>query len=78
MYEFIQALPNNPMFVLALIAVFAFIWVNPPKKVFWKQHIVGNFDESGHHPACFDCNDSGESCYKNLERCAAMREKPFK
>jgi hypothetical protein len=72
--DFIQTLPNSPYFVLALIVVFAYVWMNPPKGVFWKQQIAGNFEDSGHHPACFDCNVSNnKTCYNNLE-CKALRE----
>jgi hypothetical protein len=75
MYEIIQALPNNPSFVLILIAIAGYIWLNPPKlKNTWEKHIVGNFDNSGHHPRCFDCNNNGSACYNDIRRCAALRD----
>lgn len=74
MYEFIQSLPHNPYFVLFLIGVFGLVWFGMPKTNWWKRHICADFAESGHHPACFMCNDSGESCYRNLDKCAAWRQ----
>lgn len=74
--EFIQALPSNPIFVLALIVVFGWIWINPPKTVFWKKNVAATFGEnsSKQHPACFMCNEGGDVCYEDAKRCAAMRE----
>ena len=76
MYELIQALPHNEYFILALIAVFAWIWINPPKTVFWKKHVAAYFDEtcSKQHPACFMCNQGNESCYRDWHACKAWRD----
>jgi hypothetical protein len=71
--EMIQQLPNNPYFVLALIAVFGLVWFRAPKTVFWKKHIVDNHNNH-QNPACFMCNDSGSACFENYEKCAALRE----
>ena len=75
MHEFIQSLPNNVSFVLALIAIFGYIWMNPPKlkTTFWKKHIVADFDETGHHPKCFNCNEGNDVCYKD-SRCLALMD----
>lgn len=74
--DFIQQLPNNIYFVLALIAVFGYVWINPPKlKNAWKTHVCGNFDETNHHPRCFDCNNDGSACYEDIRRCAALRDR---
>lgn len=73
MYEFIQALPNNPVFVIILIGVFGLVWFGMPKTKWWKRHICDDFANSGHHPACFNCNLGNEDCYEHLG-CAALRD----
>ena len=74
MYEAIQQLPNNPVFVLILLAVFGLVWFGMPKTKWWQKHMVGNFDNTGHHPLCFDCNEGNDACYEDASRCAAMRD----
>ena len=74
MYQLIHDLPNNPYFILVLIAVFGIVWFKVPKSDWWKNNIADDFDKSGHHPLCFDCNNSGASCYQDASRCAAMRD----
>lgn len=71
MYEFIQALPNNPYFVLALISIAGLLWFGMPQTKWYKKHITDTFNN---HPACFMCNEGGEICYKIMSRCKAMRE----
>lgn len=73
MYEFIQSLPNNPYFVLFLIGLFGLVWFGMPKTNWWKNHMVGDFDKSVHHPLCFDCNEGNDACYNDF-RCAALRD----
>jgi len=69
----------NPVVVCLIIAVFGLIWMKPPQKVFWKtdfwrKHVCADFSESGHHPACAMCNvTDNDVCYKNPDKCAAMR-----
>jgi len=78
MYEFIQELPNNIYFVLFLIGLTGLAWFGMPRTKWWEKHICGNFAESGHHPACFDCNEGNESCYLDLDKCEAWREQLHK
>lgn len=76
MYQIIHDLPNNPYFVLVLIAVFGIVWFRVPKLIksdWWKKHVADDFANSGHHPLCFDCNEGNEACYEDPNRCAAMR-----
>lgn len=73
MYEFIQQLPNNPVFVLILLAVFGLVWFGMPKTKWWKRHISDDFP-SHHHPLCFNCNEGNDACYEDASRCAAMRD----
>ena len=74
MYEFIQALPNNPYFVLSLLGITMFLWFHMPKTNWWRRHICADFAESGHHPACFMCNEGNESCYTDWHKCKAWRD----
>jgi len=74
MYEFIQALPNNPYFILVLLGIFGLLWYGMPKTKWWGKHICTDFAESGHHPACFMCNEGNESCYRVWDKCAAWRQ----
>jgi len=73
MYEFIQALPNNPYFILVLLGIFGLVWYGMPKTKWWSKHICADFAESGHHPACFMCNAGNESCYTDWHKCEALR-----
>jgi hypothetical protein len=74
MFQFIQSLPENPIFVLILLAVAIYLWFHMPKTEWWKKHICADFADSGHHPACFMCNEGNEICYNDLNRCAAYRQ----
>lgn len=45
---------------LGIIAVFGLLWMNPPRKVFWKtvwwkRHICDDFPDQ-YDPHCFECN----------------------
>lgn len=73
MWQFIQELPNNPIFVLLLIGLAGFVWFHMPKTKWWKRHIAADFADSGHHPACFNCNEGNEICYTDTKRCEAYR-----
>jgi hypothetical protein len=61
----------NPYVFLIIVAVAGFVWINADK---WMKHICGDFDKTGHHPACFDCNNDGSACYNDIRRCAALRD----
>lgn len=70
MWNFIQELPNNPYFVLILIAVWGFVWFNARRwsgidgdnpKGWWAKHVASDFPEC-YHPKCFECNLGNESC----------------
>ena len=60
----------NPYFFLVIVAVFGFVWINADK---WMKHVVGDFDDTGHPQECFDCNNDGSACFKDVRRCEALR-----
>ena len=74
MWQFIQFLFDKYGFVLLLIGLICFLWFYIPKTNWWKRHNVADFAELDHHPACFDCNEGSESCYKDLTVCQAWRD----
>ena len=64
MWNFIQELPNNPVFILILIAVCGYVWFAVPRLMktdWWNRHIESDFP-SCYNPKCFDCNKSGKEC----------------
>lgn len=76
MYYFIQAVPSI-YFISIVISLLIFLFcriqirMNPK---WWEKHICSDFSKSGHHPACHSCNDTGKSCYNDLNKCEALRE----
>lgn len=70
MWNMIQDLPNNPAFVLVLIAVTGYVWFNIRRWAgmdgqapsnWWAKHISGPFPTK-YNPKCFDCNLGNDSC----------------
>ena len=66
--QFIQELPNNPVFVIILIIATGYVWFNARKWIgidekgsWWNRHIADDFPEE-YHPECFNCNEGPEVC----------------
>lgn len=63
----------NLLVGVILVGLISLIIWHLSKTDFWERHVCMDFDKTGHHTECFDCNEGNEICYNDPERCGAMR-----